>query len=117
MFNKKGRMRRERKTVETMIHIYCHKQHKSHDKLCPECNKLFDYAKRRLDKCLFQDNKTTCANCKVHCYKPEMRDKIKDVMRYSGPRLFYCHPLLALFHFFDGFRKEPVRRYLGKRKQ
>jgi hypothetical protein len=102
-------MRWERKTVEAMIHIYCHDQHKTHDKLCPECNKLFDYTKRRLDRCPFQENKTTCANCKVHCYKQAMRKKIKDVMRYSGPRMSYRHPLLALVHFFDGFRKEPIR--------
>jgi hypothetical protein len=53
----------------------------------------------------------------MHCYKPAMREKIKDVMRYSGPRMSYRHPLLALFHFFDGFRKAPIRRNLEKRKQ
>jgi hypothetical protein len=53
----------------------------------------------------------------MHCYKPAMREKIKDVMRYSGPRMSYRHPLLALFHFIDGFRKAPIRRKLEKRKQ
>jgi len=37
-----------------------------------------------------------------------MREKIRAVMRYAGSRMFYRHPILTLFHFIDGFRKEPV---------
>jgi hypothetical protein len=77
--------------------------------LCSDCAALVEYAHRRLDRCPFQEKKTTCANCPVHCYKPEMRDKVRRVMRYAGPRMAYQHPLLALFHFFDGFRKNPPR--------
>jgi len=109
MFNKNQRMTREKNTVEAMIEIYCHDHHETHDGLCPDCRKLFDYAKRRLDKCPFQAGKTICANCKTHCYKSAMREKIKAVMKYSGPRMTYRHPILAIFHLIDGFRKEPVR--------
>lgn len=107
---KKNRMTRERSTVEAMLKIYCRNRHGSRDKLCPDCKELLDYAKQKLDRCPFQEGKTTCGNCRVHCYKPDMRDKIKEVMRYSGPRIVYRHPLLALSHFIDGFRKEPTRR-------
>jgi hypothetical protein len=109
MFNKRGRVRMEKKTIEAMINIYCHDQHKTHNRLCLDCSELLGYSKRHLDRCPFQENKTTCANCQVHCYKPTMREKIRAVMRYSGPRMAYKHPLLALFHFIDGFRKEPIR--------
>jgi hypothetical protein len=110
MFSKKQRIKREQTTVEAMVKIYCGDQHKSRKNLCHECRDLLDYAKRRLDRCPFQEGKTTCANCRVHCYKPVMKEKIKDVMRYAGPRMTYRHPLLSLFHFIDGFRKEPIRR-------
>ena len=42
--------------------------------------------------------KTFCSNCKVHCYKEEMKEKIKIVMRYSGPRMLFYHPVMALKH-------------------
>lgn len=42
--------------------------------------------------------KTFCAHCKVHCYKPEMRERIRQVMRYSGPRMIIYDPKTALWH-------------------
>ena len=44
------------------------------------------------------ETKTFCSNCKVHCYKPEMRARIQEVMRYAGPRMIFYHPLLAILH-------------------
>lgn len=46
----------------------------------------------------FMETKTFCSNCKVHCYKPEMREKIREVMRYSGPRMIFHHPAAAIRH-------------------
>jgi len=103
------RMIRERKTVEAMLHIYCRDMHKTGKGLCSVCTGLLNYAKRRLDKCPFQEGKTTRANCRVHCYKPDMRVKIREVMRYSGPRMTFRHPIFALFHVLNGMRKESTR--------
>lgn len=103
------RMIRETRTVEAMIHIYCRGQHEARDGLCPECGELLDYARERLRRCPFQEGKTTCANCPIHCYKPSMRERIRAVMRYAGPRILYRHPILALLHLVDGLREEPVR--------
>jgi hypothetical protein len=110
MSAKNRRMIREGKTIEAMLTIYCHDHHGSsgHD-LCQECNQLLDYAQLRLSKCPFQEGKTTCAKCPIHCYKPEMRQKIREVMGYAGPRMTYRHPIMALYHFLDGFRKKPHR--------
>jgi hypothetical protein len=105
---KNHRMERERKTVEAMIDIYCNARHEPRGKLCRECGELLAYAERRLAKCPFQQRKTTCANCRVHCYTSVMRKKIKQVMRFSGPRMLLRHPVLALLHFIDGLRKEPA---------
>lgn len=104
-----SRMQREKKTVRVTIKMYCNGCHDTGKELCGECKELLEYALSRLDKCPFQKGKTTCAKCPIHCYKPEMREKIRNVMRYSGPRMFSKHPILALFHFMDGTRKKPVK--------
>lgn len=92
--------RKEQRVVHEMIALYCRKNHKDYSKggLCPECQKLSDYAQARSEHCPFMEQKTFCANCKVHCYKPEMREQIRTVMRFSGPRMLFYHPVLALWH-------------------
>jgi hypothetical protein len=102
-------MKREAKTVSVMIAIYCRAHHNSHGQLCPECQQLHDYAMLRLEKCPYQEGKTTCAKCPTHCYKKVIRQKIREVMRYSGPRMFHRHPIATLYHFLDGRRKKPLR--------
>jgi hypothetical protein len=63
----------------------------------------------RLAKCPFQENKSTCANCTVHCYKPDMRQRVRAVMRYAGPRMMWRHPILALTHLLvDSRRATPA---------
>jgi hypothetical protein len=99
------RMRREKKTVEAMVRIYCKNHHEGQDELCPECNELLEYAKMRLDRCPFQEKKTTCGKCLIHCYQPQMREKVKKVMRHAGPRMLLRHPVLAIHHAIDGFKK------------
>ncbi len=92
-------MKQEFKTVGVMIDLYCRDHHGSKDNLCDECRELLDYVKKSLEKCPFKDNKPKCSKCTVHCYKPDMRKKIKAVMRYAGPRMLYRHPVLAGKHY------------------
>ena len=103
------RMRRESRTVEAMIGIYCRGQHGTHGALCLECEALRGYALQRLQRCPFQEGKTTCAKCPVHCYKADMREGIRAAMRYAGPRMLYRHPIMTLQHLIDGLREEPNR--------
>jgi len=107
-------MLREQKTVEGMIDLYCRGRHGTRGDLCAECRELKEYALKRLERCPFKEHKPTCANCRVHCYKPDTREKIKQVMRYAGPRMIYRHPVLALYHFIDRLRKPPDRNKAGK---
>ena len=107
MRNNSPRINRESNTVAAMIALYCSQNHTPNG-LCPECASLLDYARRCLDKCPFQEGKTTCAKCPVHCFKPDMRERIREIMRYSGPRMIYKHPLMAIFHLIDGQKKEPL---------
>jgi hypothetical protein len=109
MKNTHPRMVREAKTIAAMIHIYCARQHGCTERLCPECSDLQEYAIARLDRCPFQEEKPTCAKCPVHCYKPEMRQRIREVMKFSGPRMLLRHPYLAFMHLVvDGRRKTPA---------
>lgn len=104
------RMAREYKTIMLMIRMYCRDHHAPKRNLCEDCAELLEYARMRLGKCPFQGGKTTCLNCPVHCYKPAMRDKVSEVMRYSGPKMLRHHPVLAVRHLIDGRRKEPVEK-------
>jgi hypothetical protein len=98
-FTEMNRLKKEKKTIAIMIKIFCGAHHGSGDELlCPTCTELLDYAKVRLDKCPYGENKGACSKCKIHCYKPEMRKQITEVMRYSGPKMVTKHPLLAIDH-------------------
>ena len=107
---KSGRMQREADTVAVMIRKYCRINHGGGKDLCADCTELLNYAERSLANCPFQDGKTTCGNCKVHCYKPSMRERIREVMRVIGPRMILTNPIMALRHAVDGLRKEPVQK-------
>jgi predicted amidophosphoribosyltransferase len=101
------RLQRERRTILLMLGIFCRDKHRRHGGLCPECQGLADYAMLRLDRCRFQEAKPTCAKCPVHCYKPALREQVREVMRYAGPRMMLEHPVLAIFHLVDGMRQPP----------
>jgi predicted amidophosphoribosyltransferase len=94
-----GMMTTEGRTLEVMIKIFCRGHHGNKEELCPDCRELLEYAQKRLDKCPFGENKPRCSDCTVHCYKPEMREKIRAVMKYSGPRMVYKHPVLTGAHY------------------
>ena len=69
--------------------------------LCGECRELLEYSLARLEHCKFGNAKTKCHKCPVHCYRPDMREKIRTVMRFSGPRMLLYHPLEALRYLFS----------------
>ena len=71
----------------------------SSHKLCTDCLKLLEYAYKCLDKCPYKENKPICSACPIHCYSKEFREQIRTVMRYSGPRMIYHKPSVALRHF------------------
>lgn len=110
MINTHPRLVRERKTIAAMAHLYCQKTHHSpKNTLCPDCQAMVHYASERLARCPFQENKPTCAKCTVHCYKPVMREKVRQMMRRAGPLMLFQHPLLTFFHLvIDGHRKPPI---------
>ena len=98
---------REKRMVSEMIALWCRAKHGTRDgELCPECAELAAYARLRSEMCPFMEEKTFCSNCKVHCYKPEMREKIREVMRFSGPRMLLVHPAAAIRHVIETRREK-----------
>jgi len=99
------RIRRKKKTVAAMIRLFCRKKHKTRGALCPDCRAIHDFAMARLERCQFREAKPTCARCRVHCYREPQRSRIRDIMRFSGPRMLLRHPVLAIGHLRDGRRR------------
>ncbi len=85
--------------------MYCHDVHGTSEGLCRECDDFLNYARKRLVFCKFQENKTSCGKCPVHCYKPEKREMAIRIMRHSGPKMPFAHPWLAFLHLLDGIKK------------
>lgn len=106
--NTVNKREKEKQTVELMINLYCKKNHKTKNGLCSECDALNKYAKMRSDKCPFMETKTFCSNCRVHCYKADMKEKIREVMRFSGPGMIFYHPVTAVRHLIEA-KKEKKR--------
>ena len=94
-----SRIEEEKKTVEQMIRLYCRLK-EGNRTLCEECASLLEYAHKRLDHCKFGEKKSTCRKCPVHCYKPAMRERMKEVMRFAGPRMMWYHPIDAIKHLW-----------------
>jgi hypothetical protein len=104
------RIARERKAIAMMIRMYCRDHHETAcGGFCAVCEELHEYAMARLDRCVYGPDKPKCNKCPIHCYKPAMREKIREVMRYAGPRMLREHPVMALRHLVDSKKAAPER--------
>ena len=107
-----AKRQQEKETVSQMIALYCRKKHGGKT-LCPECAALDAYARSRSDHCPFMETKTFCSACKVHCYQPAMREKIRAVMRWAGPRMLPVHPVLSVKHVAVTLRSKREAKRAG----
>jgi hypothetical protein len=97
-----SRIDREYATVQVMLRLYCHRRHgTSGEDLCLGCREILDYVSGRTKACRFGEDKPACGKCPIQCYAPPMRSSVREVMRYSGPRMLWRHPYLALRHLAD----------------
>ena len=103
------KLSKEKQTIKFMIEDYCNSHHNTKEELCEDCKTLLEYANLRINKCPFGEQKTNCADCKVHCYKPEMREKVKEVMKFSGPRMVFKHPVLAAQHIANALKNKNIK--------
>lgn len=98
-----------------MVALYCAHHHGSAG-LCAECSELASYADRRLDLCFYGAEKPSCTTCPIHCYRPEPRERMREIMRFAGPRMLLRHPVLAIMHFLDDRREAPPLPSAKKRE-
>jgi hypothetical protein len=118
MFKQKKSFARDMVTITKMTEMYCSAHHAdSHSALCEDCADFVDYIEVRLQKCPYGENKPTCANCPVHCYKPARREQGNAIMRYAGPRMLFRHPLLTLAHYLQGLIKVVHPRELTREQR
>mgnify|MGYP004447573341 FL=1 len=84
-----------------MIKLYCRRKEGNKFGLCQRCQALLDYANMRLERCpVAAEDKISCRMCTIHCYSAEMRQSIREVMRWAGPRMMLYHPVEALRHLY-----------------
>ena len=67
--------------------------------VCDECREFLYYAIERRLRCPL-DPRPICKHCPVHCYKPDYRQKVREVMRFSGKYLMKRGRLDLLWHYF-----------------
>ncbi|MCD8340099.1 MAG: nitrous oxide-stimulated promoter family protein [Burkholderiales bacterium] len=108
----------EVKTIRIMSEIYCHDHHlrQGSQNLCDECQDFVDYATKRLACCPYGASKPVCNKCKIHCFQKDYKTLAKKIMAYSGPRLLWTHPILAMRHVVAMFRKAPDKPRISRSK-
>lgn len=92
--------------VKDMVDIYYdrHQEEKS------EKDDLLAYVKKRLELCPHGDDKPFCNNCQIHCYDKDYRQKIRKVMRFSGPRMAIIRPKASIDHLVEEIKTKLKRR-------
>jgi LSD1 subclass zinc finger protein len=68
-------------------------------RLCESCREFLTYAFARRIKCPL-DPKPTCKHCHLHCYRPGHRERVREIMRFSGRHLLLRGRLDLLWHYF-----------------
>lgn len=103
----KSKRQTEQETVRFMVGLYCNDHHGTgKGQLCAACQELADYAHARVEHCPNGEDKNFCSVCPHPCYQPAMREQIREVMRYSGPRMIRYRPIMALRHVITMKRQQ-----------
>lgn len=97
-------IQRDMETVRLMIDLYC-RHHLGDEESVERYRQLADYACRRLSQCRYAEQKPACKDCLIHCYRPEMRAMMRDVMRWTGPRMLFYAPRATLRHLWQCVRR------------
>ena len=91
----------EIRLVSEMVSLYCRGHRHASKAPCPDCAELIDYCTTRINRCPREKEKTFCSACPHPCYRPDMRERIREVMRWSGPRMLFVHPTIAVRHLAE----------------
>ncbi|MBO7285679.1 MAG: nitrous oxide-stimulated promoter family protein [Alistipes sp.] len=95
-----SRIENEKAVVAKMIRLYYRRKLGLLEPSTEELE-LLSYAERRLTHCKFGEQKPACKRCPIHCYRSDMRAKIREVMRWAGPRMIIYDPVAAIKHLLN----------------
>lgn len=110
---------RDLKVLGGFISVFCQQNHQAQEKnafpikdervaqsldklslvLCQDCERLLTHGMAKLLQCPY-DPKPMCKKCQTHCYAVGYREKIREVMRFSGLHLIKHGRFDLLFHYF-----------------
>lgn len=95
-----SRIENEKAVVAKMIRLYYRRKLGLREPSTEEME-LLSYAERRLTHCKFGEQKPACKRCPIHCYRSDMRAKIREVMRWAGPRMIIYDPVATIKHLLN----------------
>lgn len=95
-----SRIENEKAVVAKMIRLYYRRKLGLLEPSTGELE-LLSYAEQRLTHCKFGEQKPACKRCPIHCYRSDMRAKIREVMRWAGPRMIIYDPVAAIKHLLN----------------
>ena len=113
-----GKKNKDLKVLAGFISVFCRENHREEAKstfpirdtrvhynlgdkeivLCQDCQKLLHHGMAKLLLCPY-DPKPMCKKCENHCYAPGYRERIREVMRFSGLYSVKRGRLDLLFHY------------------
>lgn len=103
-------------TLMKFVEIFCRENHKGEKaafsfklydlkeiakrdlSLCPDCSKLLTYGLTMRLKCP-HDPKPMCKKCETQCYKGDYKEKIKEIMKFSGMYMVKHGRVDLLYHY------------------
>lgn len=104
------------RTLARFIQVYCHAKHDVRNigeielqpelqprpgrksTICRECSDLLEHGIRKRTLCPL-DPKPSCKKCHIHCYGKEYRQKIREIMSFSGRKLLLRGRIDYLWHY------------------
>ena len=108
-----GQQKKDIRLIGKFVEVYCAGKHGGAEhaparlpaglgerNLCPECRAFLEYAVTKRLKCPLEAEKPTCKHCRIHCYDRPRREKVREIMSYSGRRLMMRGRLDYLWHYF-----------------
>ena len=112
--------RKEKRDIQILIrfvHIFCLEKHGEDSKkpfsspfeevaslierevqLCESCSELLTYGVRKRFRCP-HNPKPMCKKCETQCYSQDYKQRVREVMRFSGPYLIKRGRLDLLYHY------------------
>ncbi len=99
----KTKIQRDQETIRLMVNLYA-RHHPTLSGDPDHYTRLADYACQRLARCRFGESKPACKDCPIHCYRPDLREEMRQVMRWAGPRMILYAPRATMRHLWQSWK-------------